>query len=98
MFADLRDRVVIKTFILQINIINVSFKDFDDDSSQKNNSLNEFIFKKFRTSINFEIKNNLIYHIDDLNEWAKLCILKNLEKNIFHLIHDEHHVDVHWYF
>ena len=95
MLAGLRGRVAIKTFTSRINIINASHKDLDDDSSQKDNSSSELMSKKFRTDINFEIKNDLIYHIDGLNERAKLCILKSLEKNIFRLIHDEHHAGVH---
>ena len=31
MFADLRNRVIIKTFILRINIINAPHKNFDND-------------------------------------------------------------------
>ena len=54
----------------------------------------ETIFKKFRTRIDFEIKDDLIYYIE--RNRSRLCILKILKEEIFRLAHDDNqHVEAH---
>ena len=54
----------------------------------------EAILKKFRIEMNFELRDELIYYIDEKR--LRLCIPKSVEREIFHMIHDDnHHSDTH---
>ena len=50
--------------------------------------------RRFKTSIDFELNENLIYYFGDVKR--RLCLLSSMEKNVFHLTHDENmHAGVH---
>jgi hypothetical protein len=46
--------------------------------------------------IEFERRNDLIYHLNKITSRTRLCILKSLIKEIFHMTHDEQaHAEFH---
>ena len=50
--------------------------------------------KKFKTSIDFELNEGLIYYLSENKR--RLCLPSSVEKNVFHLTHDENmHAGVH---
>ena len=56
------------------------------------------MIRQFRQAENIKIiefsyfmNDDLIYYIDLIDSYHHLCIFKNLEKEIFQMIHDEHH-------
>ena len=50
--------------------------------------------KKFKTGIDFVLNEDLVYYVKENKR--RICLLSSMEKNIFHLIHDENmHAGVH---
>ena len=84
MLSNLKKRVVNENRV--INEINEILDENIND--------HETIFKKFRIKVNFELRDELIYYIDE--KYLRLCIFKSLKKKIFHMIHDDnHHFNTH---
>ena len=84
MLSNLKKRVVNENRV--INKINEIF----------NENINDYktIFKKFRIKMNFELRDELIYYINEKR--LRLCIFKSMKKEIFHMIHDDnHYFDIH---
>ena len=78
-----------KCIVNENRVINEINEVFDEN-------INDYktIFKKFCIEINFELRNELIYYIDEKR--LRLCIFKSVKKEIFHMIHDDnHHFDIH---
>ena len=51
----------------------------------------EFVSKKFRIDVNFELlSNDLIYYVED--NIHRLCIFNSIKIKIYHLIYDVKHV------
>lgn len=64
----------------------------DFDVSHEENR--DEMLKKYRIEIDFEIREKLIYYIND--ESTRLCISKSLESEVFRMTHDDkQHADVH---
>ena len=50
--------------------------------------------KNFKTGIDFELHENLIYYLNENK--PRLCLLSSMEKKVFHLTHDENmHAKIH---
>ena len=59
-----------------------------DDYPKENNKPSVQKGRKLR-GINFVIRDGLIYYIDTVNRTEKLCILKPLYKEIFHMAYND---------
>ena len=75
---------------MSTNFIFISLK-----KSAVNANENEFISKKFRIDVDFELSfDDLIYYIE--NDIRRLCIFNSIKIKIFRLIHDVNaYADVH---
>ena len=63
--------------------------------SRKLSTINKDLLK-WSAELHFAYWNDLIYYIDDVNEYECLCISACLEKKIFELTHDQqHHSEFH---
>ncbi len=54
-----------------------------------NNLNKQFIFKKIKIKVNFELYNNLIYYIKDNKRYARLYILSIIEKEILCIVYNK---------
>ena len=91
--------IVLKQFFISIEffVSTIEFITAVVFTSAINENLSQnviFKVKKIVTDIDFQLRDELIYHIK--KNIFKLCIFKNCEQKIFKLIHDDcFHVDHH---
>ena len=96
MFTNLKKRINRKKSFQ--SIMKFEFNDENTINKKENRCFRQTKFKrkKIYIDVQFNLKNDFIYHID---ERRRLCISISCKKKIFRIIHDNnHHVDRHRFY
>jgi len=84
----------------QISQKQISSKQIFDNNTQVLNNYNnidkfknakQFVLKKFRIKIDFELRDNLVYYFDKNNIRLQLYIFRSIKKNIFKTIYNNNY-------